>query len=49
MASVWLVPDGLDGERVDAAAARISGLSRSRVEALIAELDFGAAARWMVA
>ena len=37
MASVWLVPDGLDGERVDAAAARISGLSRSRVEALIAE------------
>ncbi len=37
MGSVWLVPDGLDGERVDAVAARISGLSRSRVEALIAE------------
>ncbi|MDQ7992761.1 MAG: RluA family pseudouridine synthase [Propionicimonas sp.] len=37
MGSVWLVPDGLDGERVDAAAARISGLSRSRVEALIVE------------
>lgn len=37
MGSVWLVPDGLDGERVDAAAARISGLSRSRVEALVAE------------
>lgn len=37
MASVWLVPDGLDGERVDAAAARMSGLSRSRVETLIAK------------
>ncbi|MGC3954223.1 MAG: RluA family pseudouridine synthase [Propionicimonas sp.] len=37
MGSVWLVPDGLDGERVDAAAARISGLSRSRVESLIGE------------
>lgn len=37
MASVWLVPDGLEGERVDAAAARITGLTRSRVEALIAE------------
>jgi 23S rRNA pseudouridine1911/1915/1917 synthase len=37
MGSVWLVPDGLDGERVDAAAARISGLSRSRVEALVSE------------
>lgn len=37
MASVWLVPDGLDGERVDAAAARITGLTRSRIEALIAE------------
>lgn len=36
MASVWLVPDGLDGDRVDAAAARMSGLSRSRVEDLIA-------------
>ena len=37
MGSVWLVPDGLDGERVDAAAARISGLSRSRVEGLIGQ------------
>jgi len=37
MGSVWLVPDGLEGERVDAAAARVSGLSRSRVEALITE------------
>ncbi len=36
MASVWLVPDGLDGDRVDAAAARISGLSRSRIEDLVA-------------
>ena len=31
MSSVWLVPDGLDGERVDAAAARMTGLSRSRI------------------
>lgn len=36
MASVWLVPDGLDGERVDAAAARMTGLSRSRIEELAA-------------
>jgi 23S rRNA pseudouridine1911/1915/1917 synthase len=36
VASVWLVPDGLDGERVDAAAARMSGLSRSRIEDLLA-------------
>lgn len=34
MASVWLVPDGLDGDRVDAAAARMTGLSRSRIEDL---------------
>ena len=33
----WLVPDGLDGERVDAATARMTGLSRSRVEAMIAD------------
>ena len=33
--SVFLVPDALAGERVDAAAARISGYSRSRIEALI--------------
>lgn len=36
MASVWLVPDGLDGDRVDAAAARMTGLSRSRIEELAA-------------
>ncbi len=29
--SIHLVPDGLDGERVDAAAARMTGLSRSRI------------------
>ena len=34
--SVHLVPDGLDGERVDVAAARMTGLSRSRIETLIA-------------
>ncbi|MGC3993859.1 MAG: RluA family pseudouridine synthase [Propionicimonas sp.] len=34
MSSVWLVPDGLDGDRVDAAAARMTGLSRSRVSEL---------------
>jgi 23S rRNA pseudouridine1911/1915/1917 synthase len=34
---VVLVPDGLDGERVDAALARMLGLSRSRVEDLIAD------------
>jgi 23S rRNA pseudouridine1911/1915/1917 synthase len=34
MSSVWLVPDGLDGDRVDAAAARMTGLSRSRIEDL---------------
>ena len=33
---VVLVPDGLDGERVDAAVARMLGLSRSKVEDLIA-------------
>lgn len=37
MASVWLVPDGLDGDRVDAAAARMTGLSRSRIEEIAAE------------
>ena len=36
MASLLLVPDGLDGERVDVAAARMTGLSRSRIEELIA-------------
>ena len=34
MASVWLVPEGLEGDRVDAAAARMTGLSRSRIEDL---------------
>ncbi|GAA3628382.1 RluA family pseudouridine synthase [Microlunatus ginsengisoli] len=33
---VVLVPDGLDGERVDVAVARMLGLSRSKVEDLIA-------------
>lgn len=39
MTSVWLVPDGLDGERVDAAAARMTGLSRSRIDDLAAAGD----------
>lgn len=30
------VPEGLDGERVDAALARLFGLSRSRAAELIA-------------
>lgn len=34
---VLLVPDGLDGERVDAAAARMTGLSRSRIADLVAD------------
>ncbi len=33
--SVLLVPDGLAGERVDVAAARMTGLSRSRIADLI--------------
>ncbi|HSN12111.1 MAG TPA: RluA family pseudouridine synthase [Propionibacteriaceae bacterium] len=33
--SIHLVPDGLAGERLDVAAARMTGLSRSRVETLI--------------
>lgn len=37
MASVWLVPEGLDGDRVDSGAARMTGLSRSRIEDLIDE------------
>jgi len=36
MNSIWLVPDGLEGERVDQAAARMSGLSRSRISELLA-------------
>lgn len=35
--SVHLVPDGLDGERLDVAASRMTGLSRSRIESLIAD------------
>ncbi|MBK8447862.1 MAG: RluA family pseudouridine synthase [Micropruina sp.] len=35
--SVHLVPDGLAGERVDTAAARMTGLSRSRIDDLIAD------------
>ncbi len=35
--SVHLVPDGLAGERVDAAASRMTGVSRSRVAELMAE------------
>ncbi|MGO4956411.1 RluA family pseudouridine synthase [Luteococcus sp. Sow4_B9] len=34
--SIHLVPDGLDGERVDAATARMTGLSRSRIADLVA-------------
>lgn len=33
--SVFLVPDALAGDRVDQAAARVSGYSRSRVESMI--------------
>ena len=33
--SVFLIPDGLDGERIDVAAARVTGLSRSRIAELI--------------
>lgn len=36
MANLWLVPDGLDGDRMDAAAARMTGVSRSRIEDLAA-------------
>ena len=37
MSSVHLVPDGLAGERVDAAASRMTGVSRSRLAELIDE------------
>lgn len=37
MPNVWLVPDGLEGERVDVAASRMTGLSRSRVDQLAGE------------
>lgn len=36
MPSVYLVPDGLDGERVDAAASRMTGVSRTRLAELLA-------------
>ena len=35
--STFFIPDGLAGERLDAVAARITGYSRSRIEALIAD------------
>lgn len=35
--SVYLIPDGLAGERIDAAAARMTGLSRSFLAELITE------------
>lgn len=35
--SVHLVPDGLAGERIDAAAARMTGVSRSRIADLLTE------------
>lgn len=35
--SVLLVPDGLEGERVDAAASRMTGVSRARLAELIAD------------
>lgn len=35
MASVFIVPDGLAGERVDAAASRMTGLSRTRVAEML--------------
>lgn len=35
--SILLVPDGLDGARLDAAAARMTGVSRSRIADLVAE------------
>lgn len=33
--SVFMVPDALAGERIDAAAARVTGWSRSRIEAIL--------------
>ncbi len=35
--SVHIVPDGLEGERVDAGVARMTGISRTRVAELVAE------------
>lgn len=35
--SVFLIPDALAGDRIDAVAARVSGYSRSRIETLIDE------------
>ena len=33
--SLFIIPDALAGERVDAAAARVSGYSRSKIEAIV--------------
>lgn len=33
--SIMLVPDGLDGERIDSAAARMTGMSRARIADLL--------------
>lgn len=35
MTPLLIVPDGLDGDRLDAATARMTGVSRSRIEELI--------------
>lgn len=35
MGNAWLVPEGLDGERVDWAASRMTGLSRSRISEMV--------------
>ncbi len=35
--SIHLVPDGLAGQRIDSAAARMTGLSRSRIDDLIGD------------
>ena len=39
MASVFIVPEGLAGERVDAAASRMTGLSRTRVAEMLGRGD----------
>lgn len=37
MANSYLIPDGFDGDRIDAVLARMTGLSRSKVAELISE------------
>lgn len=37
MASVYFVPEGLEGERVDAAASRMTGVSRTRLVEMMAD------------